>query len=137
MVPPSSHKVSRVLRYSGSCSLTLVFAYGTLTLSCLPSHAVRLTIVNTKCSPKPRKHCCFRFGLFRVRSPYLDVSVQAVPLIRLWIHRMIHERYLMWIAPFGHLRIKRLFAAPRSFSQLTTSFFGSQCQGIHLKLFVA
>ena len=70
-------------------------------------------------------------------SPYLDVSVQAVPLIRLWIHRMIHERYLMWIAPFGHLRINRLFAAPRSFSQLTTSFFGSQCQGIHLKLFVA
>ena len=30
-----------------------------------------------------------------------------------------------------------LLAAPRSFSQLATSFFGSQCQGIHLKLFVA
>ena len=24
-----------------------------------------------------------------------------------------------------------VFAAPRSFSQLITSFFGSQCQGIH------
>ena len=30
-----------------------------------------------------------------------------------------------------------LLATPRSFSQLATSFFGSQCQGIHLKLFVA
>ena len=24
-------------------------------------------------------------------SPYLDVSVQAVPLIQLWIHCMIHD----------------------------------------------
>ena len=29
------------------------------------------------------------------------------------------------------------FAAPRSFSQLVTSFFGSWCQGIHLMLFFA
>ena len=29
-----------------------------------------------------------------------------------------------------------LFAAPRSFSQLVTSFFGSQCQGIHPVLFL-
>ena len=30
-----------------------------------------------------------------------------------------------------------LFAAPRSFSQLITSFFGSWCQGIHSVPFVA
>ena len=30
-----------------------------------------------------------------------------------------------------------LFTAPRSLSQLVTSFFGSQCQGIHLMLFFA
>ena len=30
-----------------------------------------------------------------------------------------------------------LFTTPRSFSQLVTSFFGSQCQGIHLMLFFA
>ena len=30
-----------------------------------------------------------------------------------------------------------LFAAPRSFSQLVTSFFGSWCQGIHPVLFFA
>ena len=32
---------------------------------------------------------------------------------------------------------RSLFAAPRSFSQLVTSFFGSWCQGILLMLFLA
>ena len=32
---------------------------------------------------------------------------------------------------------RSLFAAPRSFSQLITSFVGSWCQGIHLMLFLA
>ena len=32
---------------------------------------------------------------------------------------------------------RRLFASPRSFSQLITSFFGATCLGIHLTLFVA
>ena len=80
---------------------------------------------------EPRVYCYSRFGLFRVRSPllaeshfdfssspYLDVSVQAVPLIRLWIHRMIHERYLMWIAPFGHLRINVCLQLPVAFRSL-------------------
>ena len=31
---------------------------------------------------------------------------------------------------------QRLCATPRSFSQLVTSFFGSQCQGIHPALFL-
>ena len=122
MVPPSSHKVSRVLRYSGSCSLTSVFAYGTLTLSCLPSHAVRLTFVNAKCSPNrplPRSLATTSGISFDFSSsPYLDVSVQAVPLIRLWIHRMIHGRYPMWIAPFGHLRINVCLQLPAAFRSL-------------------
>ena len=37
-------------------------------------------------------------------SPYLDVSVQVVPPIRLWIQRMVHGHDSMWVAPFGHLR---------------------------------
>ena len=41
------------------------------------------------------------------------------------------------VAPFGNPRIYRLLTAPRGLSQLTTSFIGSQCQGIHLALFVA
>ena len=35
------------------------------------------------------------------------------------------------VVPFGNLRIYSLCAAPRSLSQLTTSFIASQTQGIH------
>ena len=35
------------------------------------------------------------------------------------------------VAPFGNLRIKACLTAPRSLSQLTTSFIASQRQGIH------
>ena len=41
------------------------------------------------------------------------------------------------IAPFGNPRIYRLLTAPRGLSQFVASFFGSQCQGIPLVLFVA
>ena len=74
VVPPVSHRVSRVRWYSGSSCLTRLFAYGALTLCGRPSHAVRLKLVNGVRCPQPRKHCCFRFGLFRVRSPLLAES---------------------------------------------------------------
>ena len=45
--------------------------------------------------------------------------------------------FIICVPTFGYLRIYRLFAAPRSFSQLVTSFFGSWCQGIPLMLFLA
>ena len=45
MVPPSSHGVSRVPRYSGYNSLILTFAYMTLTFSGMSSHTFRLAII--------------------------------------------------------------------------------------------
>ena len=38
-------------------------------------------------------------------SPYLDVSVQVVPLAYLWIRYTMTELELCRIAPFGNLRI--------------------------------
>ena len=35
------------------------------------------------------------------------------------------------VSPFGDPRIKACLPAPRGLSQVTTSFFGSYCQGIH------
>ena len=52
-------------------------------------------------------------------SPYLDVSVQAVPLIRLWIQRMMHEYCSMRIAPFGYLRIIAYLRLPAAFRSLS------------------
>ena len=54
MVPPFSHRVSRVRRYSGYCSPARPFVYGILTLYDAPSHVLRLDLTDTKCSPNPR-----------------------------------------------------------------------------------
>ena len=53
MVPPCSHRVSRVRRYSGYSWLTSVFAYETITLFGGPSHVLLLTFVNTVHGPYP------------------------------------------------------------------------------------
>ena len=65
-------------------------------------------------------------------SSYLDVSVQRVDF-----HiAMDNTPSVCWVVPFGNLRIYRLCAAPRSLSQLTTSFFASESLGIpHAPLF--
>ena len=70
-------------------------------------------------------------------SPYLDVSVQAVPHICLFYSAYVDRVLLCRVAPFGYPRIYRLLTAPRGFSQLTASFIGSQCQGILLALLLA
>ena len=57
-------------------------------------------------------------------SPYLDVSVQAVPLPHLWIQCGMTGRYTRRIAPFRHPRIKaylRLPVAFRSLSRLSSA----------------
>ena len=101
MVPPYSHRVSRVRRYSGYDWLISVFAYETVTLYGWPSHAILLTVfipyvVRTpqifllEVWPLPRSlatTCGISVDFFS--SPYLDVSVQAVPFIRLCVQRMM------------------------------------------------
>ena len=130
MVPPSSHGIPRVPWYSGSCRPG--FASPTrLSRSpvCFPTHfgslcryllqsetpAVFLLLV----WPLPRSLATTGgISVDFSSSPYLDVSVQAVPLIQLWIHCMIHRRYPMWIAPFGHLRINACLQLPAAFRSL-------------------
>ena len=103
MVPASSHKVSRVSWYSGSCCVASSFAYGAFTLSGRPSQAVLLSLLDQFRGPNPGVHA-LRFGLFRFRSPllpeshvvfsssgYLDVSVHRVPLLTLCIGVRIPE----------------------------------------------
>ena len=103
VVHPSSHRVSRVRRYSGYPLPASAFAYGTLTLCGRLSHAVRLDTSGLDASPNPEElgpsvwppprslatTCGISVDVFS--SPYLDVSVQAVPSVRLWIHRTVTE----------------------------------------------
>ena len=68
---------------------------------------------------------------------YLDVSVHLVRLCNLCIQLQMFRHYPERVSPFRNLRIKACLAAPRSLSQLTTSFIASWRQGIHRLLLIA
>ena len=97
MVPPSSHRVSRVRRYSGYSWLSQPFVYRALTVYGAASHPLRLdlNIPSAVLTPKvllplvwpPPRSLATTYGISVdvFSSPYLDVSVQAVPLVCLFI----------------------------------------------------
>ena len=128
MVPPSSHGIPRVPRYSGYHAPTPTFTYGTLTLSGLPSHAVLLVFVVFQVVRTPRTLLFSVWPLPRslattsgisvdfFSSPYLDVSVQAVPLIYLFVS--VYDT-LRWVSPFGNLRIEAHLQLPEAYRSLS------------------
>ena len=95
MVPPYSHRVSRVRRYSGYDRLASLFVYESLTLSGVSSHTLRLSssipsVVRTPqvllptVWPAPLSLATTQgISVDVFSSPYLDVSVQAVPSLSL------------------------------------------------------
>ena len=131
MVPPSSDQVSRVWPYSGTRAALAVFAYVSLTLSGWLSHTIRLTTWVLKAvrtpegfllpvCPLPRSLATTSgISVDFSSSPYLDVSVQAVPLTYLWIQYAMTDRYIRRIAPFRHPRIKAYLQLPVAFRSLS------------------
>ena len=97
MVPPYSHRVSRVQWYSGYSLLFFPFAYETITLCGGPSHALLLgsnihfavltpAIFLQPVWPLPRSLAATcGIDVSFSSSGYLDVSVHRVPLHALWI----------------------------------------------------
>ena len=49
-------------------------------------------------------------------SPYLDVSVQAVPLV--WLFVSPYDT-LRWVSPFGNLRIEAYLQLPEAYRSLS------------------
>ena len=106
MVPPYSHRVSRVQWYSGYSLLFFPFAYETITLCGGPSHALLLgsnihfavltpAIFLQPVWPLPRSLATTcGISVDFSSSPYLDVSVQAVPLLYLLIQYRMHRQTL-------------------------------------------
>ena len=103
MVPPASHKVSRVSWYSGSCQPLINFAYGIFTLSDQISQNCSAIDSSTLCSPQPRGArttvwalsislaATLEIEVSFFSSGYLDVSVPPVPFHTLWIGVWILE----------------------------------------------
>ena len=52
-------------------------------------------------------------------SPYLDVSVQAVPYVLLFDSQHVTGGLLQWVAPFGYLRINAHLQLPEAFRSLS------------------
>ena len=97
MVPARSIKVSRVSMYSGFRHVSFPFAYGAFTLSgwLSQNHSARIAESIMRSEPRCARTtvCPLSISLAATleidvsfsSSPYLDVSVQAVPLLTLWI----------------------------------------------------
>jgi hypothetical protein len=115
------------------------FVDGAVTLYGGPSQnlALPLVIAHTTGPTTPPGVATRRFGLIPFRSPLLrESSFLSVPAgtemfqfptfasIRLWIQRRIRESPLVG-CPIRTSPDHRSFAAPRSFSQRTTSFIAS------------
>ena len=70
--------------------------------------------------PPPRSlatTCGISFDFFS--SPYLDVSVQAVPSVKLFIHLTVTGHCSGRIAPFGRLRLNAYLRLPAAFRSLS------------------
>ena len=132
VVHPSSHRVSRVRRYSGYSLPASPFAYGTLTLCGRLSHAVQLDTSDHDASPYPENPeglsvwppprslattCGISVDVSS--SPYLDVSVQAVPHVLLFYSQHVDTVLPCRVSPFGHLRIKGYLLLPAAFRSLS------------------
>ena len=149
MVPPASHRISRVPRYSGtnylfSPSLTGLSPSSAPLSRSFRSAIVRCRLPSTPCVRRPTvwplpsslattKEIEFSF----FSSGYLDVSLPRVPS-----YETIDSSHGDWALPQpgSPIRIfedQSLLATPLDLSQLIASFIGNQCPGIHPALFLA
>ena len=131
MVPPVSHRVSRVLRYSGSQLTQIGFRlrdYHPL-WSAFPCRSTSFLFCDV--SPQPRRInppvCPLPRSLATTcgisvdfsSSPYLDVSVQAVPFLHLFDSMQDTGVLLQWVSPFGNLRINAYVQLPAAYRSLS------------------
>ena len=147
MVPPCSDQVSRVWPYSGSCAAVTVFTYVTLTLFGGPSHVLRLTFTVLKAVrtpqvflpavwPLPRSLATtYGISVDVSSSPYLDVSVQAVPFLRLFCSTADDGVLRRRVAPFGDPRINGYLLLPEAFRSLSRPSSAPDAKAFPLRSF--
>ena len=131
MVPPVSHRVSRVQWYSGSSLAGFAFRlrdYHPLWLA-FPYHSAKLSCCCV--SPQPRRinppvwpppcslATTYGISVDVFSSPYLDVSVQAVPHVHLFCSMHVTGVLLQWVSPFGNLRITGYLLLPEAYRSLS------------------
>ena len=130
---PSGFLVSR--RTPDSARRASAFTYGNFTLCVIPSQVFRLAFTLASRGPYPKRISTFGLGssdfarhYFRNHFCFLFLRV-----LRCFSSPALPVRSSLIRIFADH----RIFAPPRNFSQLVTSFFGATYQGILRKPFVA
>ena len=147
MVPPVSHRVSRVQRYSGTRLTRFGFH---LRVShplwmAFPCHSINLSC---RCAgPQPRRIIPPVWPLPRSlattcgisvdvsSSPYLDVSVQAVPFLRLFDSTQDDWILSSRVSPFGYPRINGYLLLPEAFRSLSRPSSAPDAKAFPLRSF--
>ena len=147
MVPPGSHGVSRVPRYSGtrlkqfgfrlrgSHPLWLAFPYHStnLLLRCAGPQPQR---INPLVWPLPRSLATTSgISIDFSSSPYLDVSVRAVPHVHLFDSMHVPGVLLQGVSPFGNLRIKAYVQLPEAYRSLSRPSSAPDAKAFPLRSF--
>ena len=148
VVHPYSHRVSRVRRYSGYPLSVFSFVYGTLTLCGRLSHAIRLDTSDHDAGPNPEnpegpsvwpppRSLATTSGISVdvFSSPYLDVSVQAVPHVRLFDSMHVDRVLLCRVSPFGNLRINAYVQLPEAYRSLSRPSSAPDAKAFPLRSF--
>ena len=131
MVPPVSHRVPRVLWYSGYRLMQFGFQIrGSHPLRpAFPDHSVNHSSffdcpqpqrINPLVWPLPRSLATTSgISVDFSSSPYLDVSVQAVPHVHLFDSMHVDRVLLCRVSPFGNLRIDGYLHLPEAYRSLS------------------
>ena len=150
MGPPASHQIPRAWCYSGAISVYALFRLRDLyPLRCVFPNLFDYRSYVLSDGPQPRivNYSVWPLSLSLAAtleidfsfssSGYLDVSVPRVSFSQA-MYLPVDNCTLLQLSSLIRISAgQRIFAPYRSFSQLVTSFFGSQCQGIRLVLFLA
>ena len=131
VVHPVSHGVSRVPRYSGSSPLRNRFRIhdSHILWSAFPDcssnnfslfDCPQPQRINPLVWPLPRSLATTSgISVDFSSSPYLDVSVQAVPYVHLFDSMHVDRVLLCRVSPFGNLRINGYLHLPEAYRSLS------------------
>ena len=148
MVPPSSHRVSRVRRYSGSPLKQLAFRLRVShpLWTAFPCRSARLLFrcvgpnpedpERPSVWPPPRSlatTCGISVDVFS--SSYLDVSVQTVPHVHLFYSMHVDRVLLCRVSPFGNPRISAYVQLPVAYRSLSRPSSAPDAKAFPLRSF--
>ena len=148
MVPACSHKVPRVSWYSGYRHVCFPFMYGAFTLSgwLSQNHSTRIAESIMRSEPRSARTPVWPLSISLAAtleidkfsfssSPYLDVSVQAVPRVHLFCSVHADTVLPCRVAPFGNLRIIAYLQLPEAYRSLSRPSSAPDAKAFPLRSF--